>query len=595
MGARSDGSAVPPVTSRVQRLLVSACVLVPIYQFSRWAPHMSTRRTSSCSLSKSLRTAGASLVAISLSLGGALLGITPAFAATTAIPVSPQAVNVLASPDGLSVYVASDDSNSVEVIDAATRTIRATIAVGSLPGAMAISSDSSTLYVGNQTSQSVSVIDTATDAVSRTVQLADNINGLAISPDGQTLYIASLNDNVVIVVDSASGTIVSSIPVGGGPYGVAVSPDGATIYFAMIWDDAVGVIATATNTVTQTIPVGTGPVGVAISPSGATVYVTSGQDDAISAIDTTTQTVAHVIAVDSGPSGVVVSPDGTSVYTSNGNSTVSQISTVTNAQIASYPTGAGANRVAVSPNGKTVYTADDVDNTVSVIDVTPPAAAAITPGTPSAGTVGAAYSFTVPATGKPAPTFSVTTGTLPGGLSLVATTGRIVGTPTAIGSTTIIVTASNGIGPTSTRSYTLTVNAALMAPTITSGSPPSPQAGTAYSFAVTATGNPAPTFSVTSGALPAGLVLDGTTGRITGTPTSPGDSVFDISADNGTGVAAVGSYRVTTAADPATPTTAALATTGADSSPAGIIGGAIILVGVGLVALRRRRRALPGA
>ena len=63
---------------------------------------------------------------------------------------------------------------------------------------------------------------------------------------------------------------------------------------------------------------------------------------------------------------------------------------------------------------------------------TAPAFTADTP--PTAGTVGTAYSYTYVATGNPAPTFAVATGTLPAGLSLNATTGVLSGTPTTAGS-----------------------------------------------------------------------------------------------------------------------------------------------------------------
>ncbi|WP_345069352.1 GDSL-type esterase/lipase family protein, partial [Leifsonia kafniensis] len=75
-------------------------------------------------------------------------------------------------------------------------------------------------------------------------------------------------------------------------------------------------------------------------------------------------------------------------------------------------------------------------------DVAWNAAPVITSGDPGAGTVGSAYAFTVAASGNPAPTFSVTAGALPAGLSLDATTGVISGTPTSAESATFTVTAS---------------------------------------------------------------------------------------------------------------------------------------------------------
>ena len=100
---------------------------------------------------------------------------------------------------------------------------------------------------------------------------------------------------------------------------------------------------------------------------------------------------------------------------------------------------------------------------------------------------GSSPNFTVTASGYPAPTFSD-----PGpldGLSINATTGALTGTPTTTGSFASTITASNGVGTAPTQSFTLTVNSAGVAPTITSADATSFSQGAAGSFTVTATGN----------------------------------------------------------------------------------------------------------
>jgi hypothetical protein len=89
---------------------------------------------------------------------------------------------------------------------------------------------------------------------------------------------------------------------------------------------------------------------------------------------------------------------------------------------------------------------------------------AITSANNTTFTVGTAGSFTVTATGTPAPTFAES-GSLPTGVTLNTTTGVLSGTPAASTAATypITFTAHNGVGADATQSFALTV---LPAPVI---------------------------------------------------------------------------------------------------------------------------------
>ena len=150
-------------------------------------------------------------------------------------------------------------------------------------------------------------------------------------------------------------------------------------------------------------------------------------------------------------------------------------------------------------------------------------------------TVGTAGSFTVTVTGSPMPTLSKT-GTLPLGVTFTPGTGKLAGTPAAgtTGSYPITITAQNGVTPNATQSFTLTVNAASVAPAITSANNTTFTVGTAGSFTVTATGSPTPTLSET-GTLPLGVTFTPGTGKLAGTPAAgtAGSYPLTITAQNG--------------------------------------------------------------
>ncbi len=79
------------------------------------------------------------------------------------------------------------------------------------------------------------------------------------------------------------------------------------------------------------------------------------------------------------------------------------------------------------------------------------------------GTAEAAYSTTLLAEGTAPITWSVTSGSLPEGLSLDASTGVISGTPTAEGVSTFTVTAANAYGSDS-REFTLNIDKPVVIP-----------------------------------------------------------------------------------------------------------------------------------
>ena len=160
---------------------------------------------------------------------------------------------------------------------------------------------------------------------------------------------------------------------------------------------------------------------------------------------------------------------------------------------------------------------------------------ALAPTTLPNGTVQAAYSQTLTATGGTTPyAFNITSGSLPAGLTLSAS-GALAGTPTAGGSFPVTIRVTDHNNFTVSQVYTLTINAATIA--LTPATLPAPQVNVAYSQALVASGGVAPYhFTVASGQLPPGLTLNNTTGVLSGTPTTAGSYNATIQAtDSSTG------------------------------------------------------------
>ena len=201
--------------------------------------------------------------------------------ATVSLPATTEPFGVAVTPDGKSVYVTGQHSNTVEVIDTATNTDVASVPV-IFPQGVAVTPDGKRVYVasGTNVTGTVSVIDTATNTVVTSVPVGIAPYGVAVAPDGARVYVTNEFDNTVSVIDTAMNRVVGSpIPVGSVPRGVAVTPDGARVYVANYGGNGIGngtvaVIDTATNTVVATVGVGVLPVafGKFITPGSSILW-----------------------------------------------------------------------------------------------------------------------------------------------------------------------------------------------------------------------------------------------------------------------------------------------------------------------------------
>ncbi|MDK2743791.1 MAG: lactonase family protein [Nitrospira sp. BO4] len=247
------------------------------------------------------------------------------------------------SSDGFFTFVASSRANNVTAFRVSTDggliLVPSTglnpnpAAVGTTPGAMAISSDTKYLYVVNGGSDNVTAFNIGAAGVLTPIPpAAGNSNpvsvggsdpaSVVISPIGKFLFVANSGSNDVsafsiggtglLTLIPPSGTSRNPISTGGtASKGIAISPNGSFLYVANSGSNDVTVFQIAANGLLSLVP----PAGSSANPIP---------------VGSTT------------PNAIVISQDGQFVYTANGGGTVTAFTIGSGGLLTLVPSSAGS-------------------------------------------------------------------------------------------------------------------------------------------------------------------------------------------------------------------------------------------------------------
>jgi hypothetical protein len=220
---------------------------------------------------------------------------------------------------------------------------------------------------------------------------------------------------------------------------------------------------------------------------------------------------------------------------------------------AGWTTSAPATYSAVSAGSHTLYPwAKDAAGNVSAVYGSPktvvitlPTTMTITTSTLPTATVETYFYSYLSASGGVAPyTWTITSGSLPSGITLNAINGGITGTPNIDGTFTFTIQATDSTGTTATKSLTLNAVAAPLA--ITTTTMPTATVKTYFYSYLAASGGVKPyTWAITSGTLPSGITLNATDGGIKGTPGIDGTFTFTVQATDSKGTKTTKSLSLT--------------------------------------------------
>jgi YVTN family beta-propeller protein len=215
------------------------------------------------------------------------------------------------SPDGRTLYFASQDANSVMSMDIQSGAIVHSASAGGEPEGIAVSPDGRLLYVSSEEGATVTAFDPVILNRLGQIKVGERPRGIAFSPDSHTAYVTGENDASLTQIDTAKGAVTRTVKApnaGAKPMGVVVSPDASRVYVATGRAGALVAFDASSLAPMGQVIVGARPWGVAVSPDGALIYTANGQSGDLSVIDAKTLTLKSKIKVQDRPWGVAVGP-----------------------------------------------------------------------------------------------------------------------------------------------------------------------------------------------------------------------------------------------------------------------------------------------
>jgi YVTN family beta-propeller protein len=199
----------------------------------------------------------------------------------TARPRSPAAERQL-------VYVSNFDDGTVSVIDAATRQVTATVAVGAGPIGVAAAPGGARLYVANFLDGSVSLLSTRRNRLLATLPVGDSANGIAVTPDGAFAVVSDTFSGRAAIVATDRFEVVAQVPAGMQPSGLALDPSGEIVFVTDFGSQTITVVDVGARLRRAIIPPnvnGQRPLALAIAAATGRGYVAQFQSRSLTIIE----------------------------------------------------------------------------------------------------------------------------------------------------------------------------------------------------------------------------------------------------------------------------------------------------------------------
>lgn len=218
------------------------------------------------------------------------------------------------SPDGRRAYVTASASDSLVAIDCASRQITRRVRTGKRPLLPRVTPDGKTVAVVNRDDATLQIFDAATLSLRATIPVAAAPHDVVIlqNSESSTAFVAT--DGVVgssgqiSVVDLRKNALLTNLPLPGKPAGMFLKPDGGELYITVPEAHELAIVNTWTHELVEAKVIGSTPGRAIFDEQTLQLYVIDSAANGVVPVDVNYRTTGVLLSVGQSPDGLAMDP-----------------------------------------------------------------------------------------------------------------------------------------------------------------------------------------------------------------------------------------------------------------------------------------------
>jgi len=247
-------------------------------------------------------------------------------------------------------------------------TVIQSIAVGSLPAAVAIDSERDLAIVTNSGSNNISLIDTNTGAVTATIAVGTDPRGVAILSRTGRAVITNFTSNNASLLDLATNTITSTVTTGTGPLGVAINPNDGEAIVANSLANTLSLFPSDTGTNVTISTVDVRPTAIAIDVVRNQAAVTHTSQNSVVLLNLPGGSLVNRTTGIQLPNSIVYDPESDRYAVASALNNNMALLNPTNFVASTVRLGINPTSIAHNRHSSTLVSTNNASNTMSVVD-----------------------------------------------------------------------------------------------------------------------------------------------------------------------------------------------------------------------------------